>query len=96
MRAPLHKPARWDSGQVMREHNARNRFYHLKPWRAVRAGVLKRDGYVCQLKLVGCTGLATIADHIVVWRDGGSDDEANLRAVCASCHNKRHPSKGFG
>jgi hypothetical protein len=33
-----------------------------------------------------------IADHIVERRDGGSDDSANLRSVCATCHNKRHPS----
>jgi len=96
MRAPVHKPVRWDTGQVMREHNTRNCFYHSKPRRALGGRVLKCDDYVCQLRLMGCTHRATTADHIVDRRDGGSDDEANLRAVCASCHNKRHPSKGFG
>jgi 5-methylcytosine-specific restriction protein A len=80
----------------MREHNARNSFYHSKPWRSLRAEVLKRDGYLCQLQLMGCTGRATIADHIIERSDGGSDNDANLRAVCASCHNKRHPAKGYG
>jgi 5-methylcytosine-specific restriction protein A len=80
----------------MREHNARSQFYHSKAWRSARARVLKRDGYLCQLRLMGCTDQATIADHIVERSDGGDDDEANLRAVCASCHNKRHPSKGVG
>lgn len=96
MRAPVHKPVRWDTGQVMREHNARSRFYRSKAWRTVRARVLKRDGYVCQLRLIGCTDRATTADHIIERRDDGSDDPANLRGVCASCHNKRHPSKGYG
>jgi hypothetical protein len=88
----VHKPVRWDTGQVMREHNARNRFYHSQAWRTVRARVLKRDGYVCQLQLMGCMRRASTADHIVERRAGGSDDWTNLRAVCASCHNKRPPS----
>jgi 5-methylcytosine-specific restriction endonuclease McrA len=74
----------------------RNRFYHSTAWRALRAGVLERDGYLCQLQLTGCMRRASTADHIVERREGGSDDDANVRAVCASCHNKRHPSKGFG
>jgi 5-methylcytosine-specific restriction protein A len=80
----------------MHEHNARNSFYHSKAWRALRARVLTRDGYMCQLQLIGCTGQATIVDYILERCEGGSDDNANLRAVCASCHNKRHPSKGYG
>jgi 5-methylcytosine-specific restriction enzyme A len=96
MRAPLHKPVRWNTGQLIREHNARSVFYHSKAWRSARAEVLKRDGYTCQLQLVGCKRRATTADHIVERREGGSDDDANLRSVCASCHNKRHPSKGYG
>jgi hypothetical protein len=47
-----------------------------------------RDGGVCQLRLVGCKGIATAVDHIVDWQDAPSlaFDMANLRAVCASCN----------
>jgi 5-methylcytosine-specific restriction endonuclease McrA len=27
-------------------------------------------------------------------RDGGSDDESNLIALCSSCHSRRHAVQG--
>ena len=53
-----------------------------RQWRQVRAQVLLRDGYRCQL----CGRPAGHVDHIVVKRDGGSDHPGNLRATCAACN----------
>jgi 5-methylcytosine-specific restriction protein A len=53
--------------------------------------VLERDRYVCQLRYVGCTGHATIADHKVsiaalgMTRRDAVDVDA-CQAVCAHCH----------
>jgi hypothetical protein len=80
MRAPVHKPVRWDSGQVQHEHNVRSAFYRTPAWRAVRSFVLKRDGYLCQLRLPGCQVRATIADHIA-WREGSAEAMARRTSV---------------
>jgi hypothetical protein len=88
MRAPLHEPVRWDSGQLQRQHNARSAFHRTPAWRAVRSFVLKRDGYLCQLRLHGCQVRAAIADHIVERGLGGSDGPENQRASCPTCYNK--------
>jgi 5-methylcytosine-specific restriction enzyme A len=59
-------------------------------WRRVRATVLERDGYRCQV----CGRPATDVDHIVRRRAGGTDDSANLRSLCSSCHHTRTSSDG--
>jgi Zierdtviridae HNH endonuclease len=46
--------------------------------------VLERDGHVC----VVCGAPATEVDHIEAVSVGGTDDPANLRAVCRR-HNPR-------
>jgi 5-methylcytosine-specific restriction protein A len=56
-----------------------------RAWRCVRARVLARD-QVCQLRLAVCTVVPTEVDHIVAPGDGGTEAEANLRAVCHACH----------
>jgi 5-methylcytosine-specific restriction protein A len=50
-------------------------------WRRVRARVLARDRYRCQL----CGAPATEVDHVVRVADGGSDHPGNLRAICGRC-----------
>lgn len=57
-------------------------------WKRTRLAVLHRDGYECQLRLAGCTGRATTADHIVPLALGGAMyDPANLRAACGHCNS---------
>jgi 5-methylcytosine-specific restriction endonuclease McrA len=56
-----------------------------RAWRKVRAVVLERDGYCC----VYCGGEATTADHIQPVNRGGTDDEANLVAACATCNGSK-------
>jgi 5-methylcytosine-specific restriction endonuclease McrA len=55
-----------------------------RAWRATREAVLVRDGYVCRLKLEGCTHWATQA-HNVAGKDAG-DDLSNLIAACRNCN----------
>jgi 5-methylcytosine-specific restriction protein A len=58
------------------------------------AQVLKRDGYVCQLRYPGCLGRASQVDHIVQPEAGGTDELENLRAVCRRCHATRTGRQG--
>lgn len=64
--------------------------YGHPAWRQARAQTLERDGYECQLRLKGCTGKATQADHIIPVAEGGPPFElANLRAACEHCNTSR-------
>jgi 5-methylcytosine-specific restriction protein A len=64
--------------------------YRHRAWKPLARKVLERDGYVCQIRLPGCTGRATAADHVVEWRDGGAKyDMANLQAACAACNTAK-------
>ena len=61
-----------------------------RPWRRVRAKVLERDGYRCQIGYPGCTVLATQVDHVRPLSAGGAKyDPANLRASCRRCNAAR-------
>lgn len=65
-----------------------------RAWRKIRAAVLKRDGYICQLRLEpdkkahfdGCTHKATHAHHL----DGKAmgDDPNRIVAACAACNQR--------
>lgn len=58
-----------------------------RPWRRKRDAVMRRDQYLCQpCKQQGRITEATEVDHIVNVAEGGSDDEANLQAICTECH----------
>lgn len=64
---------------------------HTQAWRRVRARVLDRDGWACQIKAPGCTIVATTVDHVTARSDGGAVfDPGNLRAACADCNYSRH------
>ncbi|MDT5371592.1 MAG: hypothetical protein QOC62_6023 [Mycobacterium sp.] len=64
----------------------------------LRAQVLRRDAYLCQLRLVGCTVTATEVDHITnvaslgVTRAQATDPGA-LQAVCVPCHRVKTASE---
>lgn len=60
---------------------------YLKGWSAVSKRVIARDRGICQI--CGRSGADT-ADHIIRRRDGGSDDESNLRAAHRACNSSRH------
>lgn len=53
---------------------------------AWRADVLLRDPY-CRYRLTGCTGISTVADHIVRLSQGGPRYDLNNGAgCCRNCH----------
>ena len=59
-------------------------------WRHVRLTILRRDGYLCQIRGPRCTGEATEVDHIVPIIVGGARlDPANLRGSCQNCNGDR-------
>lgn len=65
---------------------------HLEgPNRSALRDWLFRKSNKCQLKLPGCTGIATEMDH-----DGEAvdatrfDERKHVRRACASCHKRRH------
>lgn len=55
-----------------------------RPWRRKRALILVRDEYTCQA--CGTVTLDLEVDHIINVAQGGTDDEANLQALCVPCH----------
>jgi 5-methylcytosine-specific restriction endonuclease McrA len=63
-------------------------------WRVFRAGILKRDRYLCRVRGKGCTNRAPLVgghvDHIISLAMGGQKyDPANARAACAHCNTSR-------
>lgn len=59
-------------------------------WRRLRAKILKRDHYQCQLNEPGCTIKADQVDKIVNVAAGGDPrDPRNLRAACAHCNARK-------
>jgi len=56
-------------------------------WETVRAAVLERDRYLCQIRGPRCSRIATTVDHIRPVLAGGDRlDPANLRASCVKCN----------
>lgn len=58
-----------------------------RAWRRTRRQVLARDGFLCQLRLEGCTTTATHVHH-THGRTTTGDDPAHLVAACAHCNLK--------
>jgi 5-methylcytosine-specific restriction endonuclease McrA len=68
----------------------RDPVHHSARWRRVRADVLHRDDWQCQIRGPKCQLVATTVDHITALCDGGSPyDPANLRAACTMCNYGR-------
>ena len=56
-------------------------------WDRLRAAVLRRDEGVCQpCSRLGRITEAKEVDHIIAKAAGGTDDPANLQAICVDCH----------
>lgn len=59
-------------------------------WVKLRAFIFARDSYLCQACLAkGRATPATHCDHILSKAKGGTDDPANLQALCAPCHTEK-------
>lgn len=60
------------------------KFYWSKPWRRLRASVLRQHPF-CR-----CGRLATVVDHIKPIKQGGASlDSRNLQPMCEECHNQK-------
>lgn len=73
-----------------------NKFYHSREWAAVRAEVLTRDAFQCQVcKRAGRLTIGTTVHHIIPVRVDPSKklDPNNLETICRACHNKEHTER---
>jgi 5-methylcytosine-specific restriction enzyme A len=60
-----------------------------RPWRRIRDRYLEEHPWC-----VSCGTIATMVDHIRPKLQGGTDDETNLQALCASCHARKTARDG--
>jgi 5-methylcytosine-specific restriction protein A len=62
--------------------------YSSSAWRRVRAVVLARDNFACQIRGPRCEITARTADHIIPARVAPERffDMTNLRAACRPCN----------
>ena len=59
-------------------------------WDKLRKVILARDMHLCQpCKAKGRVTAAQAVDHIKAKASGGTDDPANLRAICNECHRTK-------
>lgn len=65
-------------------------------YRRMRQRVLERDRYQCMLRLDGCEGRATQADHIIPLSKGGKNTMANLQASCRHCNLSKQADTSNG
>lgn len=79
-RCPKHPAKAWESTTTSRQARG-----YGKTWDLIRAAVLLRDSWTCQL----CKRVANQVDHIVNKARGGSDDPSNLQAICEICHKAK-------
>ena len=96
-RRPTNPPARQQGPAVTRGGST-------WAWRQLRAAVLRRDGWTCQLcgdplhprcSRSGC-GQCAHVDHRLPVAAGGVDHPANLRAACQRCNLSRANSVRTG
>lgn len=81
-RPPTHRPPRAHAPDGRPSASARG--YGAR-WRRLRAAVLAARPVCEDCRREG----ATDVDHVVARARGGTDDEANLRALCHACHSRK-------
>lgn len=79
----IHAQTQWGSGRGGR------------PWRRLRQRILLRDQYRCQCGECGGS-FANEVDHIIPLAQGGTDHEANLRAMNTDCHKRKTQQEANG
>lgn len=58
----------------------------------IKAAVLNRDNYTCQICKKNKSGIILEVHHKVFKSNGGSDEPENLVTLCENCHSKIHNS----
>lgn len=83
---PVH-PTGW---RKLAGQSKAQRGYGTKDWDAIRTRVLDRARWGCAFvgrgNVTRCGVTATHVDHIIPKAQGGTDDDANLQALCAHHH----------
>ena len=79
-----------------RRRGSRHERGYGSAWSKLREAIMLRDKGVCQ----PCwkRGVATPAhavDHIKPKHEGGTDDSANLQAICRACHAEKTAREGM-
>lgn len=78
--APTMRVAAANVGEIKRTRGS--------AWMAIRARILRRDKGLCQeCQRNDRLSKATQVDHITPLHRGGRDNDANLEAICAGCHD---------
>lgn len=62
-----------------------------RDWDRIRASILERDRWLCQLHYEGCTRIAQEVDHI---QAGDNHHPTNLQAACTRCHATKSTREG--
>lgn len=62
-------------------------------WRRLRRAYLVANPLCVMCQAEGRVVAATDVDHIIAKRSGGTDDEANLQALCHSHHSQKTMSE---
>lgn len=66
-----------------------------REWDQTRKRILSRDRHLCQPCLAtGRVIPGTEVDHVKPKSQGGTDDDANLQAICHPCHQAKTAREG--
>jgi 5-methylcytosine-specific restriction enzyme A len=66
------------------------RFYQNGTWKRIRAVKIKASPLCEECQKHGLIEPATVVDHIIRIRQGGSaTDMDNLQSLCSTCHNQK-------
>lgn len=66
-------------------------------WDRIREQIMRRDAGICQPCLRhGTQHNAHAVDHIVPKERGGTDDDANLQAICREAHSAKTSAEKLG
>ena len=97
VRPPIHRPAGWRP--YRKPVDPAHAYYQTRDWRERRERIKRRDGYQCTAPACPTPGRGRggrlIVDHIIARKDGGGDEDGNLRTLCPRCDGVRHREKGY-
>jgi 5-methylcytosine-specific restriction protein A len=88
-RCALHRRSQWSRNHRGVSRQARGLG---GDWPRTRRRILERDGYTCQMRGPRCRVVATTVNHRIPRESGGTGDDSNLEAACATCNYGRVPS----
>lgn len=87
--------SRSDAGGWRGERGTRHERGYGATWDKLRRQILDRDKWLCLPCLAkGRTKPARSVDHIIPRSRGGTDDHANLQAICPDCHHAKTTAEG--